>query len=102
MLAYDVTLIDETVSRDDIGQEVITETLTTIQADRESVSRSEFYQAANTGLKPELVLLVHEFEYGGQRLMKFDGGYYTIIRTYTVERDGLRMVELVGERRLGA
>ena len=101
MLPYDVTLIDETTTYDSIGQEIKTETETTIQADLSSVVRSEFYQAAQAGLKPERVFLVHEFEYGGQKLINFDGDRYSVVRVYALEKDGMRMVELTCERKLG-
>lgn len=102
MLPYDLTLIDETITYDSIGQETTTETETVIQADLSSVVRNEFYQAAQAGLKPERVFLVHEFEYGGQKLVKFDGKRYSVIRTYTVEKDGMQMIELTCETRTGA
>ena len=101
MLAHDVTLIDVSITYDSIGQEVKSETETTIQADLSSVVRNEFYQAAQAGLKPEWVFLVHEFEYGGQKLVKFDGDRYAVIRAYHLERDGMAMVELTCERKLG-
>lgn len=101
MLAHDVTLIDVSITYDSIGQEITSETETVIQAELSAVSRSEFYQAASAGLKPELVLLVHEFEYGLQNLIKFEGVYYSVIRTYPVTRYGLHMTELVCERKLG-
>lgn len=101
MLAHDVTLIDVSITYDSIGQEVKSETETVIQAELSAVSRSEFYRAASAGLKPELVLLVHEFEYGAQKQIKFDGVYYSVMRTYPVIRDGLRMTELTCERKLG-
>ena len=101
MLPYDVTLITESITYDSIGQEIKTETETTIQADLSSVVRNEFYQAAQAGLKPEWVFLVNEFEYGGQKLVKFDGDRYAVIRAYHLERDGMAMVELTCERKLG-
>lgn len=54
----------------------------TVFANKKSVKQSEFYQAANVGLKPELVFEVHTFEFDNDEKVKFEGKEYTIIRTY--------------------
>ncbi len=102
MLPYDVDLISITLDYDEIGQPVQVEKKTTIQADTIGVARTEFYQAANAGLKPELVLLVHSFEYSGEKLLEFEGVKYSVLRTYPTERDGLKLTELTCERKIGA
>lgn len=49
-------------------------------ANRLDDERSEFYQAARSGLKPELTFEVNAFEYSDEEFLKYDGVKYTIIR----------------------
>ena len=46
------------------------------------VNRTEFYQAAAVGLKPELIIRLSDSkDYHGEKLARFDGELYSIIRT---------------------
>lgn len=101
MFSEDITLLAEVVDVDDLGQEEITLTETLIQAEKRSVTRSEFYLAANTDLKPEIVFDVHSFEYSGERLLRWNGRDYSIVRTFEHEWQGLALTELICERRVG-
>lgn len=47
-----------------------------------SVTAAEFYQAANTDYRPEIVLKVYEQEYSGQQKVRVGDTQYTVIRTY--------------------
>lgn len=47
-----------------------------------SVTAAEFYQAANTEYRPEVVLRLYEQEYAGQQKVRVNGVQYTVIRTY--------------------
>lgn len=59
----------------------------------ESVSRSEFYTAAQADLQPELILVLsHYIDYDGQRLAEYHGQEYSIIRTYRRNTDELELV----------
>lgn len=55
---------------------------TPVFANEESLTRSEFYQAANAGLKPEVMLKIHAYEFDNQEKVKYKGKTYTILRTY--------------------
>lgn len=43
-------------------------------------TRSEFYQGARVGLKPELTFEINAFEYNNEEYVRYDGKIYTIIR----------------------
>jgi SPP1 family predicted phage head-tail adaptor len=51
-----------------------------------SVKRTEFYQAANAGLKPELVFEVYSAEFSNDEKVRYPSGangkVYAIIRVY--------------------
>lgn len=53
--------------------------------------RSEFYQGASAGLKPEMTFEINGFEYNNEEFVRFPaktGTVYTIIRA--PKRDGMR------------
>jgi len=65
-----------------LGDPVQTETETTVFADKASVRQSEYYQAAATGLRPELMFIVRTCDYSQQPLAEWNSKQYKIIRTY--------------------
>lgn len=94
----DVTLIGAThYETDDNGNDVPVESETTVQAAKREIAMSEFYAAAQAGIKPEVELIVHSFEYGGQLRVLWRGTKYTVIRTYQRNADE---VELYLERKI--
>ncbi|MBS4538214.1 phage head closure protein [Clostridium sp. D2Q-11] len=68
------------------GEVIQTLEWTTIFANKKSVRQSEFYEARNLGLKPELVFEVHSFEFNNNEKIRFpigvNGKEYDIIRAY--------------------
>lgn len=95
---HELTLIGQTWGEDEIGNQVPVETETVILCGLKSVGRSEFYNAAVTGLKPEAVFVIHGYEYSGQQVVKFEGAGYKVIRTYA---NGFEELELTCEKVTG-
>lgn len=56
-----------------------------------SVKYNEFYQAQATGLKPEIVLQVKEFDYNQERYIKYNDIEYTVIRTYRTQNECIEL-----------
>ena len=77
-----ISLISTTKTVNDIGNTITTKTEREIFADKQSVRQSEFYQAAATGLKPELMFVVRAEEYNNERALEYELKEYKIIRTY--------------------
>lgn len=93
MLFRDVVkLISVTTTENDMGDIIETPVERQIFADKQSVRQSEFYQAAATGLKPELMFVVRSIDYNQEPKLKHGDKTYTIIRTY--DKDG-ELTELV-------
>ena len=93
MLFRDVVkLISVTVTENDMGDIIETQTEREVFADKQSIRQSEFYQAAATGLRPELMFVVRSIDYEGEPKLKYNGKEYTIIRTY--DKDG-ELTELI-------
>jgi SPP1 family predicted phage head-tail adaptor len=88
-----IYLIPVTSSENDIGDPIkIDGEKRQVFAEKKSVRQSEFYQAAATGLKPELTFVVWSQEYGGESKLEYNGKLYNIIRTF--EKND-REIELV-------
>ena len=63
-----------------------------------SVSRNDFYQAAQSGLKPSIVLVISTAEdYQGEKVVLYEGKEYTVLRVY--QRPEKDEVELTLEER---
>lgn len=92
---HELILIRQTIIEDEIGNQIPTEEEISILCGLRSIGRSEFYNAAAAGLRPELVFVVHGYEYNGERLVKFNEQKYRILRTYAT---GFEEVELTVER----
>ena len=93
MLFRDVVkLISIAVTENDMGDIIETPVEREVFADKQSIRQSEFYQAAATGLRPELMFVVRSIDYEGEPKLKCNGKEYTIIRTY--DKDG-ELTELV-------
>lgn len=101
---HELTLISQTITEDEIGNQIPVETRKTILCKVKSVGRSEFYGAATAGLRPEIVFVAHEFEYSGEREVEFEGERYKVVRTYKggMSRQGSKLrfdeMELTCER----
>lgn len=90
-----VTLISITTTKDDIGQTVETAASRDVLCEVKSVSQTEFYQAAQTQLRPELKVVMDADEYEKEVKLEYDGEEYKVIRRYRT--DG-HEIELTCER----
>ena len=91
-------LISQTISVDDYGNEVETETQRQVYCEVNSITQTEFYAAANTELNPELRFDIFFGDYHGEDVIEYQGNRYAIYRTY---RTG-DTLELYCERKIGA
>jgi len=93
MLFRDViSLITVTTTENELGDTIEVSTERQVFADKQSVRQSEFYQAAATGLRPELMFVVRSIDYNQEPKLKHGDKTYTIIRTY--DKDG-ELIELI-------
>lgn len=67
----------ETIEYGEVIKSMVWETRLANQLDDQ---RSEFYQAARSGLKPELTFEINDFEYDNEEYVRYKGKQYTIIR----------------------
>lgn len=92
-----IKLIKQTVTTNTYGIEEMTETEREIFCKVESVSQTEFYQAANSEFNPEFRFTVFFDDYQGEALLAFNDNRYSIYRTYRTGDD----LELYAERKVG-
>lgn len=72
--------------------EAVTDTERTVMCTVESVRRSEYYDALNAGFRPEYVFrLALEKDYRNERLVKFHGQKFRVVRTYLTDDDGIEI-----------
>lgn len=84
-----LTLVEESYATDEYGDQVITESLRTVFCKVQSIGQSEFYQAAEAGLKPEIKFILADYlDYQDEKAVEWSGKRYTVLRTY---RAGLRL-----------
>lgn len=99
MLQNDVlTLVSMTVTTDELLIQHETPTRRNVYCDASSISQAEYYEAAQTGLRPEYRFIILTAEYGGETLVEFHGLPLTVYRTYRRSTD---YIELYTERRQG-
>lgn len=65
----------------------------------QSVARSEFYQASQSGYEPSLVFVVRLSEYANETRVDYDGTVYSVLRTYRKTYKSADVVELVCAKR---
>ena len=91
-------LITKKYSEDEIGQDISERTEQEVFCEILSISQSEFFEAAQSGLKPQYKIKMWAEEYGGQDEVRIGDEYFTVYRNYTVNG----MIELYLEKRGGA
>lgn len=77
-----IFLIKVTHGENEIGDLIETTDKRQTFAEKKSVRQSEFYQAAATGLKPEVTFNIWNQEYNGESQLEYDEKIYTIIRVF--------------------
>ena len=83
-----------TPTYDEYVNEVLSITETEVFVQPRGVYQSEFYNAAQLGLKPSLTLFLSNREdYAGQKLLEYEGTEYNVIRVdWNAQRDGISLI----------
>lgn len=86
--AYGTTTFDE------YGNEKHTVIETEVFVQPRGVYQSEFYNAAQLGLKPSVTLVIANREdYNGQKVLEYEGRDYDVIRVdWSAQRDSISLV----------
>ena len=74
-----IDLIEPVITKGDLNQAVETTRITsTIIAQVDSVSQTEFFSGGKIGLKPQLRATVYDFEYNDEPIVRVNGKLYKI------------------------
>lgn len=88
-----------TITKDELGQVEEGEVFSRqVFCKKKSVPQSEFFQAGQSNIKASHILIVHVWDYQGERKVKYRDKEYSIYRTY--ERDDEK-IELYCEVKAG-
>lgn len=88
----DLTLLGAATYHDDeYGNQIAVPAEQVVQAAEQQISRQEFYQAAQAGIRPARMFVVHPFEYHGEDRVRVDGNTYSVIRTFQRSDDELEL-----------
>lgn len=88
----EIDLISFTTSQNELGDDIKTKVYKSVFANKKSVRQSEFYQAAQTGLRPQLMFIIREIDYNEEQRLRYDGNEYTIIRHYSQNEETCELV----------
>ena len=92
---FELTLVKQSYRLDDLMNQIPEKVETVVYCDLKSITRVEYYNAASQGIKPEIVFVIHKFEYNGEKEILFEGEKYKVIRTYSTN---FEEIELTCER----
>lgn len=99
---HELTLIGATsYIEDEVGNQIPVPAETDIYCGLRSIGRNEFYNAAVTDMRPEIIFVIHPYEYNGEKQVRFkakdeeESAVYKVIRTY---QKGTEEMELICER----
>ena len=95
MYNHELILLSGGYTEDELGNQIPSVNRRPVLCKMESVGRNEFYSAAAANLRPEITFIIHQYEYGGESKVEFEGQQYSIIRTYGT---GFEEIELTCER----
>lgn len=87
-----------TYTKNQYGVDVPTHEKVEVMCKRQSVTRNEFFNAGRNGLNPQYVFTVFKGDYSGETICEYNGGTYSIYRTYETDED---YIELYVERKGG-
>lgn len=92
----DFELVVETKTKDKTAQSKSTQVFRSVLGQQKSVYQNEFFKAEQAGLRPQGVIEMSSFDYGGEALLRIGKDVYTIYRTYELGTDRIELY--YGER----
>lgn len=79
---------------DEYGNEILPVVETKVFVQPRGVYQSEFYNAAQLGLKPSITLVIaNRYDYEGQKIVNYGGRDYNVIRVdWNAQRDAISLI----------
>lgn len=98
MRTEELILVKKTYIPDAIGNEIEATIERVVFCEVKSISRTEFYQAAQANLKPRAAFIIYGFEYDNEDTVIYNGIKYKVIKSYKINENDL---ELTCEKVIG-
>lgn len=92
-----ITVVTEKDAIDQVVEKL--RTTSTIFGKLKSIGQKEFYEAGRSGFQPDICVVVYDFEYHDEAIVRLDSKLYSVYRAYYVP--GCDRVELYLEERGG-
>lgn len=92
----DFFLVHEVKTQDSTGQTSSARTLRARLGQQKSVYQAEFFKAEEAGIRPQGIIVMNSFDYGGEDELQIGTTRYSIYRTYEVGTDKIELY--YGER----
>lgn len=100
MIDVSCKLVTQKYITDNVGNQILEDNLIEIPIiEVEDVYQSEFYNAAQQGLKPTLRLRISDLNYNDEEELEYMGKRYVIIRVDRIDNEN---IALICERKVGA
>ena len=93
-----IYLVSVTREQNAIGEWIATETIRKVYANVSSVSASEYFNASQIGLNPEVRFTMFAPDYNGELIVEYMGARYSVYRIYRATTDKM---ELYAQREAG-
>lgn len=97
----EVVLIEVTgYKKDSLKQQIPVTKEKTVCCYTTPVTRSEFYSAQQNNIQIAETIIVHPYEYSGQKTVEFNGIKMSVIKTYKIDQEEIELtcVEKLGDR----
>ena len=91
-------LTENGFTRDKIGNKIPTYAKNALLARELPITRNEYYTAGQNNIELARAIIVHPFEYEGQKLVEIDNTTYSVTRTYKRNNEE---IELYLTQRMG-
>lgn len=87
----DINLISRTFTKDEIGQQIETETSRSVVAELKSINRSEWAAARQNNYNPVVIASICEFDYNDEEIVEIDSERYVVYRTHPGKDDYIEL-----------
>lgn len=86
-----IYLVQQTRSQNSIGEWVSSESLRRVFANVASISASEYFNASQIGLNPEIRFTMFAPDYDGETVIEYLGQRYSVYRIYRATADRMEL-----------
>ena len=86
-----ILLTENGFTRDKIGNKIPTYDELVILASELPITRNEYYTAGQNNIELARAIIVHPFEYDGQKLIEIDNTTYSVTRAYKINNEEIEL-----------